>query len=90
MDVTVRKDIGKQLSITASAQNIFDSRGWGSYFDMPTFRQESFSTWGNRAFNLTATWRFGKVDAQLFRRNRPGSTERNVPSTGGGDDGGME
>lgn len=88
MDVTVRKDLGKHFFLTASAQNIFDSRGWGSYYDMPTFRQESFSTWGNRAFNLTATWRFGKADAQFFRRNRQGPGERTVPSTGGGDDGG--
>ncbi|MCO6482236.1 MAG: outer membrane beta-barrel protein [Flavobacteriales bacterium] len=90
MDVTVRKDIGKHFFITASAQNIFDSRGWGSYYDMPAFRQENYSTWGSRAFLLSATWRFGKSDVQFFRRNRQGSPERNVPGTGGGDDGGME
>lgn len=89
MDITVRKDVGKHLSVTASAQNIFDSRGWGSYYDMPSFRQESYSTWGNRAFNLTATWRFGKADTPLFGR-RQGPSERSVPSTGEGDGGGMD
>lgn len=89
MDITVRKELGKQFFITASAENIFDSRGWGSYYDMPTFRQESYSTWGSRAFILSATWRFGKPDTSLFRR-RQGPAERTVPSTGGGDGGGMD
>ncbi len=87
MDLTVRKDVGRHFSFTASAENIFDSRGWGSYYDMPAFRQESFSTWGSRVFMLSATWKFGKADQPLFRR-RSGPQERNVPGTGGADDGG--
>lgn len=87
MDITVRKDVGRHFSFTASAENIFDSRGWGSYYDMPSFRQESFSTWGSRVLMVSATWKFGKADQPLFRR-RSGPQERNVPSTGGADDGG--
>lgn len=89
LDLSARKEFGKNLSVTASAENLLDSRGWGSYYDMPTFQQESFRTWGNRSFRLTASWRFGKQDTNLFRR-KTGPTEHRVPGTGGGDEGGGE
>ena len=89
MDVTARKEFGKHFFVTASANNIFDSRGWGSYYETPHFTQEGFRSWGSREFRLTATWRFGKQDAQLFRR-KTSSPQRTVPSTSGGDEGGGE
>lgn len=89
LDISARKEFGKNLSVTASADNLLDSRGWGSYYDTPTFVQESFRTWGTRSFRITASWRFGKQDTQLFKRKAsPG--ERRVPGTGGGDEGGGE
>ena len=89
LDISARKEFNKNFSVTASADNVLDSRGWGTYYDMPTFQQESFRTWGNRAFRVTASWRFGKQDTTLFRR-RSSSTVRTVPGTGGGDEGGGE
>lgn len=87
LDISARKELNKSLFLTASADNIFDSRGWGSYTETPYFTQKNYRSWGNRSFRISATWRFGKPDAQLFRR-KPASTERRVPSTSGGDDGG--
>lgn len=89
LDISARKEFNKNFSVTASADNVLDSRGWGTYYDMPTFQQESFRTWGNRAFRVTASWRFGKQDTTLFRR-RSSSTVRTVPGTGSGDEGGGE
>lgn len=76
MDITVQKEFGKHFSITASAGNIFDSRGWGSYYETPYFEQESFRTWGGRSFRINASWRFGKQDRPLFgRRSMRGSDD---------------
>ncbi len=87
LDISARKELSKSIFLTASANNIFDSRGWGSYTETPYFTQESYRSWGNRSFRISATWRFGKPDAQLFRK-KSGPVERSVPSTSGGDGGG--
>lgn len=87
LDVSVRKDIGKHFYVVASGDNLFNSSGWGSRYDTPGFTQETFRSWGSRAFRISATWRFGKADTPLFRRKQA-SQERTVPSTGGSDEGG--
>lgn len=89
LDISARKELGKHFAITISADNLLDSRGWGTYYEMPSFEQESFRTWGTRSFRLNASWRFGKQDTTLFRR-KGGQTEHRVPGTGGGDEGGGE
>ena len=90
MDVTLRKQFSKRFFVTASANNIFDSRGWGSMYETPSFQQEGFRSWGGREFRINASWRFGKQDTQLFRKRSTGPTERTVPGRSGGDDGGGE
>lgn len=89
MDVTLRKTFSKQFFITVGANNIFNSRGWGSFYETPYFEQESFRSWGSREFRVNATWRFGKQDTQLFGR-KTASTDRPEPGRRSGDDGGGE
>lgn len=89
MDVTVRKEFSKRFFLTASANNIFDSRGWGSFYETPYFEQEGFRRWGSREFRINLTWRFGKQDVQLFGR-RPAQSARPEPGRRGGDEGGGE
>lgn len=89
MDVTVRKQFSKQFYITASANNIFNSRGWGSFYETPYFEQEGFRSWGSREFRVNATWRFGRQDVQLFGK-RPAQSDRPEPGRRSGDDGGGE
>jgi hypothetical protein len=88
MDISLRKQFSKRFTLTASANNIFDSRGWGSYYQTPSFEQEGFSNRGGREFRINASWKFGKQDTQLFRKKSTGPTERTTPGTSGGDDGG--
>jgi hypothetical protein len=88
MDITLRKEFSKRFSVTASANNIFDSRGWGSYYGTPDFTQEGFRSWGGRRFRVSATWRFGKQDVPLFRKKAAMALPE--PGADGGDDGGME
>lgn len=90
MDISLRKQFSKRFFMTASANNIFDSRGWGSMYETPSFQQEGFRSWGGREFRINASWRFGKQDTQLFRKRSTGPTERTVPGRSGGDDGGGE
>ncbi|MEO8732856.1 MAG: outer membrane beta-barrel protein [Flavobacteriales bacterium] len=88
MDITLRKQFSKRFFVTASANNIFDSRGWGSYYETPYFTQEGFRSWGGREFRISATWTFGKQDVSLFRKKS--AVERPEPGTSGGDEGGTE
>ncbi|MCB0758706.1 MAG: TonB-dependent receptor [Flavobacteriales bacterium] len=90
MDFTLRKQFSRRFFVTASVNNIFDSRGWGSYYETPNFEQESFRSWGSRELRVSATWRFGKQDTQLFRKKSTGPTTPSEPGGGGGDDGGGE
>jgi hypothetical protein len=86
MDFTVRKEFNKHFFLTASANNILDSRGWGSYYETPYFTQEGFRSWGGRGFRINFTWRFGKQDTPLFRRKSSGM-DRPEPGSGGGGEG---
>lgn len=88
MDITLRKQFSKRFSVTASANNIFDSRGWSSYYATPDFTQESFNSHGGREVRVSATWSFGKQDAPLFRK-KPAQA-RPEPGAAGGDEGGAE
>ncbi|MCB0772860.1 MAG: TonB-dependent receptor [Flavobacteriales bacterium] len=87
LDFTVRKEFGKHFFLTASLNNILDSRGWGNYYETPYFVQEGFRSWGSREVRVNATWRFGKQDTSLFRRRSTGPTERREPGGGGGGEG---
>lgn len=87
LDFTVRKEFSKRFYVTAGANNILDSRGWGNYYATPYFEQEGFRSWGTREFRLNATWRFGKQDTSLFRRRPTGPVERREPGAGSGGEG---
>jgi iron complex outermembrane receptor protein len=87
LDLTVRKEFSKRFFMTASANNILDSRGWGNYYATPYFEQESFRSWGTREFRVNATWRFGKQDTSLFRKRSTGPVERRDPGGSGGGEG---
>lgn len=81
LDFTVRKEFSRRFFVTASANNIFNSRGWGSWSATRYFEQDAFRTWGNREFRVNATWRFGKQDVPLFRK-KTAATERREPGRG--------
>lgn len=87
MDVTVRKEFGKHFFATVGLNNAFNSSGWGTHYETPYFIQDDFRTWGSRELRVSATWRFGKQDAPLFRR-KGGPQQRREPGSSSG--GGME
>jgi hypothetical protein len=89
MDLTLRKEFSRRFFLTVSANNIFDSRGWGSYYETRDFRQEGFRSWGGRELRISATWRFGKQDVALFRK-KPAQERPDPGADGGGDPEGGE
>ncbi len=79
VDFAMRKDFLKnnKASITFGINDIFNTRRWGVIYDTETFYQDSYRRWNVRNFRVTFSYKFGKADFSLSRRN-----ER----SGGGDD----
>ena len=79
VDFAMRKDFLKnnKASITFGINDIFNTRRWGVIYDTETFYQDSYRRWNVRNFRITFSYKFGKADFSLSRRN-----ER----SGGGDD----
>lgn len=69
VDMALRKDLLKRrASLTLSFQDVFRSRIRGTYTESDFFIQE---TWGRRNpqfVRLNFSYRFGKMDASLFKR----------------------
>lgn len=69
VDASVRKDFWKkQGSLTLSAGDIFASRKNGSYSSSELFIQDSWMIRNPQIVRLNFSYRFGKMDASLFKR----------------------
>lgn len=81
MDISLSKEIIKTLSFNLVVNDVFNTRRFGSTFESATFEQETSRRRETRFVRLSVTWRFGEMDASLFKRK----AQRR-----GGDGGGME
>ena len=79
IDISGSWDITDKLGLTASVNDLLDSRHWGNTYTTDRFIQESDRRRDSRFARVTLTWRFGKRDASLFRRNRGQKQERPEP-----------
>lgn len=70
VDIAVRKDFlkDKAASITLSVNDIFRTRLYGTYSSSEYFIQETSRRRDWQVFRLNFNWRFGKLDASLFKR----------------------
>jgi len=71
IDLSFNKDFGKKMTISFTASDIFNTRGFGSYYNTETFTQDLWRRREVRNFRLSFTYRFGEWDVSLFRR-KPG------------------
>ena len=71
-DFALRKDFlkGNKASFVFNVNDIFNSRRFIGIYDTENFYQESFRRRNVRSFRITFTYRFGKSDFNLFKRNR--------------------
>ena len=75
MDFALKKDFGRNASLTFSVNDIFNSRLRVTYLDTPIFIQESMRRREIRNFRLNFQYRFGKMDASIFNRKRGGGQQ---------------
>ena len=68
IDYSLSKDIGKKLTFTFTINDIFNTRGFGSYYNTTTFTQDMWRRRETRFFRLGFTYRFGEWDVSLFKK----------------------
>lgn len=84
-DFGVRKEMLKnKVVLTFNVNDIFNSRRWGSIYDTEDFYQDSYRRRDPRNFRFTVSYKFGKADFQLFKRNNNGNRDRNDDNDEGG------
>lgn len=84
LDLGLRKMFNKNWSISVSARDLLDSRGWHSVTENASFRRDSESSRGGRTFGVTLTYSFGNMKAQMPKRK-----PQEIPSSGYEDMDGM-
>lgn len=77
LDAAIRKDFLKnnKASLTLSVNDVFNTNRFGSVYDTENFYQDSYRRRNVRGFRLTLSYRFGKSDFKLLRRD--GGDQRN-------------
>ncbi len=87
VDAALRKDFlkGNKGTFTFSVNDVFNSRRWGTIYDTDNFYQDSYRRRNVRSFRITFTYKFGKSDFNLFKRNN--RNEGGGMEEGGGDRG---
>lgn len=71
MDFAVRKDFLKKKAgtLTFSINDVLNSWKYGIITDTENFYQDSYRRWNVRSFRLTFSYRFGKHDLDLFKKD---------------------
>ena len=71
VDVAIRKDFmkDKKASVTLSVNDVFKSRIYDSHSENSVFIQDSWRKRDAQIFRLNFSYRFGKFDVSLFKRN---------------------
>ncbi|MBC7826778.1 MAG: TonB-dependent receptor [Chitinophagaceae bacterium] len=72
LDAAIRKDFLKnnKASLTFSVSDVFNTNRFGTIYDTERFYQDSYRRRNVRSFRLSFSYRFGKSDFKLLRRDR--------------------
>ena len=70
-DFAMKKDIfkGDKGSLTFSINDVFNTQRWGTIYDTESFYQETYRRGDGTSFRLTFSYKFGKGNFSLFKRN---------------------
>lgn len=70
IDLGLRKEFLKnKATFTFNINDVLNSRKRGTISDTENFYQDSYRRWNVRSFRATLTYKFGKADFQLFKKN---------------------
>lgn len=85
VNAAFRKDFlkGNKGTLTFSVNDVFNTNRWGTIYDTENFYQDSYRRRNVRNFRLTFTYKFGKADFNLFKRNNRGGGEEGGEPDGG-------
>jgi outer membrane receptor protein involved in Fe transport len=76
VDLGLRKEFLKnKATFTFNINDVFNSRKRGTINDTENFYQDSYRRWDVRSFRATLTYKFGKSDFQLFKRDKGNQNE---------------
>ena len=84
LDLGLRKSFNNNWSISISARDILDSRGWHTITENNSFYRDSKSTHGGRNIGFTLTYSFGNMKAKMPKRK-----QQEMPTNGYSDMEGM-
>ncbi|MFN3444296.1 MAG: hypothetical protein ACK44D_01030, partial [Bacteroidia bacterium] len=73
----------KTLSFNLVVNDVFNTRRFGTFYESNVMEQNISRRRETRFVRLSVTWRFGEMDASLFRK-------RNNQKRGDGNGGGMD
>jgi iron complex outermembrane receptor protein len=70
VDFGLRKEFlkDKKASFSFNIRDIFNTQRWASVYDTEAFYQESYRRRNARSFRINFTYKFGKDDFKVFRR----------------------
>ncbi len=81
MDAGLRKDLfNKKASLTINVQDIFRTRKNGTHTETGTFLQDTWRVRDPQLVRVNFSYRFGKMDASLFKRKNMNSGSEGMDS----------
>lgn len=80
LDASLRKDFfkDKSLSVSFSAQDIFRTRVNYTHSESVYFAQDTFKRRDPQMWRVNVIWKFGKLDATLFKRKNTRSSNESM------------
>jgi hypothetical protein len=71
VDVAMKKEFmkNKRASITFNINDLFNTNRYGTIYDTDNFYQYSYGRWNVRTFRVVLSYKFGKSDFTLFKKN---------------------
>ncbi|MES2780538.1 MAG: outer membrane beta-barrel protein [Bacteroidota bacterium] len=77
VDLSLNKEIIKNLSLSLTLNDVFNTRRFGTYYESDSFTQDLSRRRETRFLRLTVSWRFGEMDASLFRKRKANRDNQN-------------
>jgi len=83
IEAAIKKDFLKNnaASLTLAMSDIFRTRSYSSHAETQYFLQDNYRLRDPQVVRLTFSWRFGKVDANLFKRKNMKAEIDNIQNT---------
>ncbi|HVZ55182.1 MAG TPA: TonB-dependent receptor [Chitinophagaceae bacterium] len=71
VDLAMKKEFlkNRRASLTFNVNDVFNTNRYGTIYDTENFYQYSYGRWNVRSFRVVLSYKFGKSDFSLFKKN---------------------